>query len=252
MAEPASTQSAPKRVLLLGDSTVLGSVPRLMAPRAHHLETILRKLLAGRPGFGPVEVINKGQDNDTIERRLAGRYDADVNQLAGGPLDVVFIRFGINDRSYLNDWAADFPRTYHELIARLRRDQPRARIVLETIIPYRDEASTAEVNAAIRRVAEKENLPVCDTHARYAEALKTGGPNTLNYRRIDLKAVPAEVRPLITDADMLDGTVVVLDNRLDAQMSQVPGWFGDRHPNLAGFHVIAQALAEFLVAADRP
>ncbi|MCX5660960.1 MAG: GDSL-type esterase/lipase family protein [Planctomycetota bacterium] len=237
------------RILLLGDSTVLGSVPRLVAPKADHLEELLRKLLSAVPGFPPTRVINKGQDNDTIERMLANRYDADVGQLESGLLDHVFIRFGINDRSYLRDWASDFPRTYHELIARVRRDQPRARIALETIIPYRDPESTAEVNAVIRRVAKEEGLPVCDTHAKYAEALRRGGPDTLNYRRIALADIPAAARPLISDDLILDSTVVVLDNRLDAQLGHLPAWFGDRHCNLAGFHVVAQALADYLAGA---
>ena len=41
-------------------------------------------------------------------------------------------------------------------------------------------------------------------------------------------------------------TVVVMDNRLDAIFGHLPGWFADRHPNLAGYNTIAAATAKFL------
>lgn len=236
------------RVLLLGDSTVWGSVPRLMAPKADHLEDIVRKRLAGEPDLPPVEVVNQGQDNDTIQRLLAERYDRDVAGLP--PLAFIFIRYGINDREYVPDFSAEYPRTYRELIARLRRDQPRAEIILETIIPYRDAVSTREVNDQIRRIASSEDLPVLDTHARYAEALTQGG-NMLSYRVAPLEAIPAPLRALLPPEALLDDRVCVLDNVLDAHLREVPGWFADRHPNLAGYHVIGEGLAQALATRLR-
>src|SRR4051794_16123430 len=58
------------RVLLLGDSTVIGSVCRAIHPKADHLEDVVRKLLAAEPDLPPVEVVNRGQDGDTIHRLL--------------------------------------------------------------------------------------------------------------------------------------------------------------------------------------
>jgi lysophospholipase L1-like esterase len=46
-------------------------------------------------------------------------------------------------------------------------------------------------------------------------------------------------------------TVEVLDNRLDAHFGNLEGWFGDRHPNLAGYRVIADETAKFLVPIIR-
>lgn len=243
-----TTSQKKSRVLLLGDSTVLGSVPRLIAPKADHLEDVIRKLAELAPGGGlAVEVINKGQDNDTIQRMLATRYNADAGKLAGGPVDLVFIRFGLNDRSYLKDWSREFPHTYHELIARLRRDQPAAEITLETVIPYRDEASTREINDAVRAIAAAESLSVLDTHAHYAAALTEQGKNALNYRRAELADVPEPLRVLVPREAIIGTSVVVLDNLLDAHFLDVKGWFTDRHPNLAGFHVIGQCVAGRLV-----
>jgi hypothetical protein len=45
--------------------------------------------------------------------------------------------------------------------------------------------------------------------------------------------------------------VIVLDNRLDAHLGEVPGWYSDRHPNLAGYQVIASETAKFLSAQIR-
>jgi len=43
----------------------------------------------------------------------------------------------------------------------------------------------------------------------------------------------------------------VLDNSLDAHLRGVPGWFADRHPNLAGYHVIGDEAAKFLAPLIR-
>lgn len=46
-------------------------------------------------------------------------------------------------------------------------------------------------------------------------------------------------------------SVVVLDNRLDAHFGNLPGWFSDRHPSLAGYHVIGDEAANFLATMIR-
>jgi hypothetical protein len=48
-----------------------------------------------------------------------------------------------------------------------------------------------------------------------------------------------------------DPQVVVLDNRLDAHLGHLPGWFDDRHPNLAGYHVIGDETVKFLAPLIR-
>jgi lysophospholipase L1-like esterase len=233
------------RVLLIGDSTVLGSVPRLLLPQADHLEDVLRKLLAAQRDLPPVEVINKGEDGDTIQRLLGGRYERDLGKLLGGPLDFIFIRFGINDRFYLTDWPREFPESYRKLIAQIRRDQPRAIVTLETIIPYCDEGTTAEVNAMIRSLADEAGLPVLDTHAKFAAEMKHG-PNMLVYRQSALSAIPSQYRGLIPPGNVFDGAVFIHDHSLDVHLRDIPNWFADRHPNLPGYHVIASALADYL------
>ena len=90
----------------------------------------------------------------------------------------------------------------------------------------------------------------------------------LNYRRFPLGKIPRQyhafVKPFVTPgremktpppdaatAERLGPMVVVLDNRLDAHFGELPGWFGDRHPNLAGYHVIGDETAKFLAPLIR-
>lgn len=236
------------RILLLGDSTVIGSVCRQVAPKADHLEDVIRKLLAAEPGLPPAEVINLGRDGDTIEALLGGRYEQAV--VKQGPLDFILLRYGINDRGRRKDFFTNFPQDYRDLIKRLRADQKGAQIVLETIIPYMGEQRDMEVNYIVRTVAEAEKLPVLDTHARYATELKNG-INMLNYRRAPLDKIPARFHALLPEGATASKSMVIMDNTLDAHLKDVPGWFSDRHPNLAGYQVIGSEAAKFLAPLIR-
>ncbi len=90
----------------------------------------------------------------------------------------------------------------------------------------------------------------------------------LNYRRYPLGKIPEKYREFVKPfvipgrelgeppasaamAERLGPMVVVLDNRLDAHFGDLPGWFGDRHPNLAGYHVIGDETAKFLAPLIR-
>jgi hypothetical protein len=99
-------------------------------------------------------------------------------------------------------------------------------------------------------VALEENLPLLDLHDRYAAELKHGR-NMLNYRRVQLDKVPAKYRSLLPAGSVKGNDVVVLDNLLDAHLRDVPGWFRDRHPKLAGYHVIGDEAAQFLAPRIR-
>jgi lysophospholipase L1-like esterase len=242
-------KTAKVRVLLLGDSTAMGSVCRRVAPKADELEDVVRKLLAAEGDLPPVEVLNQGRDGEFIQGLLSARYDKDIAKLP--PVDFVLVRYGINDRSKRQDFATNFPQDYRGLIKRLHADFPHAQVILETIIPYMGEPRDKEVNDLVRQVAEAEKLPVLDTHARFAAELKQQGPNMLSYRRVALDKVPEKLRGLLPEGTVAGNDVVVMDNLLDAQFAAVPGWFADRHPNLAGYHVIGDEEAKFLAPRIR-
>jgi len=237
------SKPAKVRVLLLGDSTVIGSVCRMVQPKADHLEDVIRKLLAAEADLPPVEVVNRGQDGDTLHRLLGGRYENDVAK--AGKWDFIFIRYGLNDLGSLKDFAREYPANYKKLIARLRTDQPGAEIVLETVIAYLGDKNDKKINDQVRAVALAEKLPVLDQHAPYAAELKNG-PNMLSYRRLPLKAIPTKYRALVPPEAIKGETAFIMDNLLDNHLGKVPGWFADRHPNLAGYHVIGTQIAGYL------
>lgn len=249
-AENATTSL---RVLLLGDSTVLGSGPRDAAPGADPLETIIRKLLAADTSLPPVEVFNKGRNGDTVRGLLASRYAKDVAGLPGEKVDFVFVRYGINDYTRCKPFATEFPKAYHELIARLRKDHPQALITPETIFPYNDDKIDQRINDCIREVAAAEKLPLLDTYSRCIEETQIQGPHALTLRYLSsLDPISEKLRALIPKHSIIYGNnICVLDNSLDVHFRDVPGWFSDHHPNLAGYHVIADEIATYLAPLIR-
>ncbi|MAT14059.1 MAG: lipolytic protein G-D-S-L family, partial [Planctomyces sp.] len=76
------------------------------------------------------------------------------------------------------------------------------------------------------------------------------GYNMLNYRRYPVEKVPAEYQDLVKPF-VIGGQVCVMSNELDAILGDLPGWYGDRHPNLAGYNVIADETAKYLAERMR-
>ncbi len=236
------------QILLLGDSTTEGSVPRRIKPDGPHLERVIEQLLAAEGDLPPTHAINSGVSGETIRRLIdSGRYDRDAKNLPG--IDYVFIRYGLNDRAKLKNFPEDFPASFHELIGMLREDHPDALLIPMTVIPYVDEEGSAVINGLVRQVAEKEKLKVFDIYPRYAAELEKG-PNMLNYRRFPVAKVPEKYQELVK-AFIDGGRVVVMANELDGILGHLPGWYGDRHPNLAGYNVIADETAKYLAKLIR-
>ncbi len=241
------------RVLLLGDSTVIGSVCREMNPKDDTLEQVVGKLLAAE-ALPPVEVVNRGRDGDSISSLLSRLDQEDVSGF-----DFIFIRYGLNDICELSDFESEFSANYRELISRLRADHLQAEIVLETVIPYagenpvfRDPERTIDtINRQVRAVAAIEELRVLDQHGPYADELRHG-PRMLSYRRVGLAAIPVKYHALIPpeairrEPPTMGRVVYTFDNLLDVHLAEVPGWFQNRHPNPAGYQVIGAQLADYI------
>ncbi|MFH1303138.1 MAG: SGNH/GDSL hydrolase family protein [Planctomycetota bacterium] len=231
------------QILLLGDSTAEGSIPRLLKPKGPHLEAVIEQLLAAEGDLPACHVVNSSLSGEYIRRLFdSGRYDRDAAKLPG--VDYVFIRYGLNDRAKRENFTENFPKDFHELLARLRKDHPHAVLVPMTVIPFSNEEASKEINDLVFQVAKAENLEVFDIYPRYAAELKKGF-NMLNYRRYPLAKVPEKYHALVKPFVSGD-RVVVMDNELDPILGDLPGWYGDRHPNLAGYNVIADETAKYL------
>ena len=236
------------QILLLGDSTTIGSVCRITDPAGPHLEDVIRSLLAAEKDLPPTNVINQGRDGEFIHGLVSeGRYEREIASLPG--IDYVLIRYGLNDLGKREDFDVNFPKDFSELIGRLRKDFPQATILPMTIIPYIAPEVDAQINMLVRKVADEEKLTLFDVYTRYQAELAHGA-NMLNYRRYALDKIPEPQREWLKPF-VHGGAVIVMDNRLDAHFRDLPGWFGDRHPNLAGYHVIGDETAKFLAPRIR-
>lgn len=241
------------QILILGDSTAEGSVPRRHVPEGPHLEDVIRQLLAAEGDLPPCNVINVALSGEFIHRLLnTGRYDKVASKLPG--LDYIFVRYGLNDAARREHFDENFPKDFHDLLARLRKDHPAATLIPMTVIPFSDAKGSERINALVRKVAEEEKLLLFDIYPRYAAELERG-PNMLNYRRFPLSKIPEKyrefVKPFVVAKGSKEPMVEVMDNRLDAHFGSLPGWYGDRHPNLAGYHVIGDETAKFLAPLIR-
>lgn len=236
------------QILLLGDSTTEGSVPRRLKPKGPHLEKVLEQVLAAQGDLPPCHVINSSLSGEYIRRLVdSGRYDRNGAKLPG--LDYVFIRYGLNDRAKRKDFTTNFPKDFHALLARLREDHPQALLIPMTVIPFANEEASKEINDLVLDVARKEKLAVFDIYPRYAAELKKG-PNMLNYRRYPLAKIPEQYHGLVKPF-VKGPSVEVMANELDPILGHLPGWYGDRHPNLAGYNVIADETAKYLTKLIR-
>lgn len=244
--------AGPKRlqIILLGDSTTEAIIPKQLAPDEPQIEDTLRILLAAQGGLPPCDVHNEGVSGEFIRRFLDSRYDKAVKTKPQA--DYIFIRYGINDQAKVPDFATSFPKDFKELLSRLRRDHPKAMLIPMTTIPYAANNTHDKINALIRQVAREEKLTLFDIVPRYLAELKKN-PDGLNYRRYALAKVPENLRPFATPYIMQgkEPQVVVLDNRLDGIFGHLPGWYGDRHPTLAGYNVIADETAKWLAPVIR-
>ena len=238
------------QVLLLGDSTTEAKIPKQLQPKGPHFEDVIRILMAAEKDMPPCNVINSGVSGEFIRRLIdSKRYEKQVQKLPG--LDYIFIRYGINDQAKRENFTENFPKDYQELLGLLKRDHPKAQIIIMSIIPFGNLEKNREVNVLNEKIAKEAGLPLFDIFPRYVAELKKG-ENMLNYRRISLDKIPAQYLDIVKPFTFQNPPgVVVLDNQLDAILGHIPTWYSDRHPNAAGYNVIVDETAKYLTKVIR-
>jgi len=118
-----------------------------------------------------------------------------------------------------------------------------------TVIPFSGEEASKVINDLVFQVAKAEKLEVFDIYPRYAAELEKG-PNMLNYRRYPLAKIPPKFHELAKPF-IIGPSVEIMANELDGILGHLPRWTSDRHPNLAGYNVIADETAKYLARIMR-
>lgn len=117
---------------------------------------------------------NRGISGDTTFGILERLHEVTEGQPAQ-----IFLLIGINDisRSFPDD---EIIRNYETIITRIKKESPNTRLVVQTILPvnssfgeyerhYHKDEHIAKVNAGIKQLAEKYELPLIDLHPLFLD-----------------------------------------------------------------------------------
>ncbi|MFD2256822.1 SGNH/GDSL hydrolase family protein [Luteolibacter algae] len=246
-------ESDPVKIVLVGDSTTIGNTPRQINPEGPHLEQMIEQLAAVE-GLPELEVINSGKGGETARRIMESGWYRD--EIAGIPdVDLIFVRLGINDWFRCENLESDFPAQMKVLIESLRKDHPKAKIILSTICRFMPDEECAQVNDLIKKIAVSEKLDLFDLYTPYHRFLLENGENTLNVRQCSLSAIPEKYHSWLKPYTHFrkgwggrpdENVVRVNDLSLDPLFGQYKGWYSDRHPNSTGYNLIAHETVKYL------
>jgi acyl-CoA thioesterase-1 len=146
------------RIVTLGSSSTAGvgaSLPSRTYPEQ------LQRVLDRRFPDQRVEVINRGVAGEVVSNNLA-RLNRDVFTLAP---DLVIWQVGTNDTIYVRDLVTVLEQVQMGID---RIQASGAKLAIMSSQPFSDaarEVPTVEMNEALRRIAQKNNLPFLDRHA---------------------------------------------------------------------------------------
>ena len=176
------------KIMLVGDSTTIGNVPRELAPDRPQLEGMI-EIIGKAEGLPPLEVVNTGKGGETAKRLLGSKwYDEMIKPVKD--VDYIVVRMGINDWFRCEVLERDFPIQMKALIAQLRKDHPESTVILATICRFMPDEECVQVNDLIRKIAADEKLDVMDIYTPYNQYLTENGPNALNVRQPYLSDIP--------------------------------------------------------------
>ncbi len=249
-------------VLLIGDSTTKGALPATVHPERQQLKDMIATWFNATSQSIKINVHNCSRGGESAKTIISeGRYESEVLPYQNKDIDIIIVRYGINDWFKCKDIDRDFPRDLDRLWSRIERDFPNAQYIAQTITPFLKDGENERMNNHIKRVAEKHNIAVNDIYTPFLKAMQSNGMNNYWVRMAPLRNFPEEYHELlkpyvgvtVNRGEKVE-TIQVDDNSLDALfMTPVPGFEGDNwewvnhHPNSAGYAIVARETANFLL-----
>lgn len=237
------------KILLIGDSTTAGG--------RKILKESIEKLLMAEEGMPEIEVINCGKGGDTAYELIhSGRYEKEIKNLED--IDYIFFRYGLNDYIPSKDHRKNrpfedfFKLEIAEAVSIIKKDFPEAHFTLMNIIPWRSQEIDNLTNNIINEVAKEEDVAFMDIYTPYKNVEEKLGEHTLRVRFFPLKEVPERyheiLEPFIKYISWKDEYMVRVETKeFDAVFKDLPDWFKDRHPNNAGYRLIAEETVNYLL-----
>jgi lysophospholipase L1-like esterase len=215
-------------ILMIGDCTLATSYLPARLKNERVLEARLRELYPGEA----IAVTNEGLDGESIAQFLK-RYERTFAR--NPPPDYLLVRYGVNDRKAYG--VDGFRERLTELCERLRRDFPRARILLETgiYVDYPDHyefdrnAVLQPIYDVIREQGRRCGFPVIDIYERMRRETAQG-----NW---DLR---------VRGYGVVDDEIPIYTASLDHLHAGDVRWWTNIHPNPEGVRVIADEEARVL------
>lgn len=237
------------KILLMGDSTTIGG--------KSVLKESIETLLMAEEGMPEIEVINTGKGGETTYELIhSGRYDEEIKKIED--VDYIFFRYGLNDfipsKAHRKNRPFEkyFKTELKEAIVQVKKDFPDSKIIMMSIISWRSEQEDELTNNIIKEVANEEKLEYFDIYTPYKTKEKELGEYSLRVRFAPLSVIPKNYHKIVAPfteyvewkkTDM----VRVNTNEFDPIFAQIPEWYKDRHPNDAGYRLIADEMVRYLL-----
>lgn len=253
-------------VLMIGDSTTHGATPKAIHPERPQLIGMTAAWYNAQSTTDSLVVYKSARGGETARSVIdTGRYEKEILPFKESDIDIIIVRYGINDWYKCDDIDMEFPADLATLWKQLKRDFPHATYIAQSITPFLKTEESVRMNNHIKRVAEEQQILFNDIYTPFAKAMEQDGEYDYWVRLAPLDNFPAKyhkmLEPYTYKRNTREGTaywVQVDDNSLDYLFMTPPPntdatakkkWLWvNHHPNTAGYSIIAKETANYLLS----